>query len=53
MTAVNFRVGLADVATGEFILITDCSIAGGWTVDEACLQRPADIFFAQLDRRRR
>jgi len=52
MTTVNFRVGVMD-PNGEFIYISDCSIAGGWTVDEAYLKRQAGIFFAQFDRARK
>ena len=50
MTTVNFRIGLADAATGEFILISDCTLAGGWTVDDAYLRRQAGVFFAHVDR---
>lgn len=49
MTTVQCRVGLADAATGEFILILNCSLAGRWTVDEAYLQRQAQMFFGRLD----
>ena len=52
MTTVNFRIGVADVSTGEFILIEDCTLAGGWTVDEAYLRRQAAVFFAHFDRLR-
>jgi len=53
MTTVNFRIGIADVATGEFILIEDCTLAGGWTVDAAYLRRQAGIFLAHFDRLRK
>lgn len=52
MTTVGFRVGIMDVATGEFIFIDDCTLAGGWTVDAAYLRRQAGVFFAHLDRLR-
>jgi hypothetical protein len=49
MTTVKFRVGIADMASGEFILIADCGLTGGWKVDEAYLQRQAGLFFQRLD----
>lgn len=53
MTTVTFRVGIADIASGEFILIADCGLAGGWKVDEAYLRRQAGLFLTQLDHLRK
>jgi hypothetical protein len=52
MTTVGFRIGIMDAETGEFIFVDDCTIAGGWTVDDAYLRRQAGVFFAHLDRLR-
>ena len=53
MTTVKFRVGIAEIATGEFIFISDCGLAGGWKVDETYLRRQASLFFTQLDHLRK
>lgn len=53
VTTVSYRIGIADARTGEFILIADCSIPGGWTVHERYLERQTGMFLALFDRLRK